>query len=773
MAQYNLVGYNSAPTNVEYEQMKIGAEKTPRTNWAEYSLKEKQLREEKKSNRFKNVLNMVNTVAEGVKAYEYVQNSELQRDTQELQNTETALDIQSKSIDVNKKLTENKKDLDYISKLSQYQKTGDLKSALALALEDPETAIRNGQSTKAIIAQARFSKTPGADDVYESLFFDEAKQERLDYAKFQKDIDKEYLKRDTKLMELNMKYGSNGTSRLEQQKAFTKALNKSVNSIEANPAASDGFAKKGWDWNQILSDPDSSWDVRVYDTEEILQQLDAFRNLEEAGKGDTFPESQMGMLRSVFGNNLPEDSYNARNTMSKTSQLVEFTVDGESQMFMMDRQAVKDVIAAKNSAIQRISEVAQKELTESYNGSLEHFGTAKLYALAALPKTTLKGFVEKYPHMLESATPAQRQTPAFQKLASAVSSVSPESGRALEATTSAQDVQDNPEMASWLKDAYNTATTMYKENPSGAVQSMVAAVRQNTPEKAKQKLIDKLSGTEGSQNFNEIVYAYYDAKLSGKPESEAFKAAKAVATGGTPTKNTTKGTTKNNTSAVKETSKETKSEKSSGNKKLLELKEQFNKAKDSKEKNLIEKEYTNKFAGKYLDTNLDSAMSNDMHRLLSKAGVIPSEFDTVDNRKDIIQMMVKKRLAGESDEEIARIVKNVTPETVWKREAPVEVKDTESFIKRSAQDFETASASKKSKIKEDLRKKVAGNTTTYGRDYATPTLKKYLGKAGIKQTLIGNITNLDEVIDVIVDGLANKVADANIAAKVKEVVKLK
>lgn len=316
-----------------------------------------------------------------------------------------------------------------------------------------------------------------------------------------------------------------------------------------------------------------------------------------------------------------------------------------------------------------------------------------------------------------------------------------------------------------LQDAEIKAREIYKENPTGAIQQMVSDIRNKIPVEARRAAIKAWIGTDNFANENEILYAYYDAKFSGKPISEATKAAKAIAQGksveeSTPSENTSKVSTENKPSKYK------------GNSKLLDLKEQYNTA-NPKEKDLIEREYTRVFAGKYLDTNADSAMTTDMRQLLGKAGVNPMKFDDVKNNKDIVSMIVKKRLQGAPEEEIQRLIKQVTPESSWQKERPVEVKDTESGIKRKAQDYQKTDDKGKKKIKESLRKTVEGKVLTYGSEYATPTLKKYLGKAGIKQTLIGEVTNLEEVIDVIVDGLANNVADANIAAKVKETIKLK
>ena len=316
-----------------------------------------------------------------------------------------------------------------------------------------------------------------------------------------------------------------------------------------------------------------------------------------------------------------------------------------------------------------------------------------------------------------------------------------------------------------LQESELKARELYKENPTGAIQQMVSDIRNKIPVEARRAAIKAWIGTDSFTNENEILYAYYDAKFSGKPISEATKAAKAIAQGksveeSTPSENTPKVSTENKPSKYK------------GNSRLLELKEQFNTA-DPKEKDLIEREYTRVFAGKYLDTNADSAMTTDMRHLLTKAGVNPMTFDDVKNNKDIISMIVKKRLQGVSEEEIQRLVKQVTPEDSWQKERPVKVTNTESGIKRKAQDYQKTDDKGKKKIKESLRKTVEGNVLTYGPEYATPTLKKYLSKAKISQSLIGEVTNLEEVIDVIVDGLANNVADANIAAKVKETIKLK
>lgn len=328
-----------------------------------------------------------------------------------------------------------------------------------------------------------------------------------------------------------------------------------------------------------------------------------------------------------------------------------------------------------------------------------------------------------------------------------------------------------PVTEGWATDAIVAAKGKYGENPQGAVADVVAAMRANVSQEKLNSLAQELSGKSDVKNTNEVLTAFWDAYLSGKSDKEMIAAARAVANG-----KAVKSTGNLSAKSVQNTSDKTegKTNKTNETPQLLKIKEKYNAAKDDKEKDLATREYTKEFAGRYIDTNLDSAMPTRFSQLLSKAGVDPTKFDDVKNNKDIIKMIVQKRLDGVGDDEIATYIKNVVPEEYYKKERPIKVTDTSSFIKKQQKDYEKADDNTKENIKGDIRKKVAGNYEKYRKYHnATATLKKYLGKAGISQTNIDDITNISEVIDIITEGLASNASDDKIVAEVKATYKLK
>lgn len=482
MAQYNLVGYNSAPTNVEYDIMKSGMDKTPRTNWAEYSLKKDQLKEQKKQNRIQNALNIVNTIATGVNTYENVLNSELQRKTRELQNQELSLDIQSKTIDVNKKSEDTKKDLDFATKVREIQETKDWNRASEL-LADPETAIRNKNVTKTLIEQLRTNGfKDGADQLYTALFPDEKYQRDQDALKLQTQKDIAYaqigaanqraalsreqnerhfqLTREDNYVKWNMQYGNGGLGGIDARainKDFLTKADKANTAFMNTPTLSSFAEDNDFDFMQTLKDPNSDIDYTVTDTNEIKQLLQTRSDLERAGKLDTFPADSQAKLESIFGKNFEIDD---SDELLEKNQLLEIFYNGQSHYKLVDRQTSKDILAARNANIKRQGLLALNELNNSTQGDISSFGSGKLYSLAELPSTTLKGELDKFPRLLESATPQQRQTKAFKKLEAAVQRVSSQTSTI---TDIPQATQQNQPQTTTLPDIIDNTI---KTNPN-------------------------------------------------------------------------------------------------------------------------------------------------------------------------------------------------------------------------------------------------------------------------------------------------------------------
>lgn len=442
MAQYNLVGYNSAPTNVEYDIMKSGMDKTPRTNWAEYSLKKDQLKEQKKQNRIQNALNIVNTIATGVNTYENVLNSELQRDSQKLLNDERALDIQSKSIEVNKKITETKADLDFTTKLREYQKANDIAGALQYMLADPKTANRNKVEAQAMIELAKFNSIPNADNVYTALFPEEAykhKQDELNRqtqlqvasiheagatrrAQMQIDAQQPLHNAQINLANAHAEYYQsqiNGGQTIQQQRKQMNAFNTSKDNLY-NEVAIDPNMSEANDGNieQTIEDL-TSGNTRMVNLNNIQSQATILADIKQRLSGGVNTNDALTRIVEDLGDSPKSEDLSGWATSNpKLRLLVTDHADGTRSYYMVKDSLVK---AAQDTLNKGTTVYSQNVLQDIYykDGDLSKLSTYQLNALSQKSKTELDALNETFGgNLLVTATPKQQRTPAFKKLAS-------------------------------------------------------------------------------------------------------------------------------------------------------------------------------------------------------------------------------------------------------------------------------------------------------------------------------------------------------------------
>lgn len=152
MAQYNLLG-GVNPINPEYEQQQAMLGRG--TNWAEYGLKKEALKEQKKQNKMNTIMNGINTAFKAYDAYQKSQEFELQKESQELINTEREIDIQSKRVDLDAKqtaATEDKEFLDGLMALTEAKKDNEIGAWL---MSHPKAAQRNADATWGSINRLR------------------------------------------------------------------------------------------------------------------------------------------------------------------------------------------------------------------------------------------------------------------------------------------------------------------------------------------------------------------------------------------------------------------------------------------------------------------------------------------------------------------------------------------------------------------------------------------------------------------------------------------
>lgn len=448
MAQYNLVGYNASPTNVEYEQAKAAWERTPRTNWAEFALREEQLKEQKKSNRIKNVLDVVNTAATAVNTYENVLNSELQRDSQRLINQERTLDIQSKQIDVNKKITETEADLAYTTKLREFQKSGDYASGLQLMLSSPEAAFRNSPQTKSFIEESRFKHTPNVEETYTAIFPDEAykhkqddlnRQTQLQVASIHEagadrrarmSIDAMAPLREAQLnyynartakatAEANFAYGM-GTPMPDMNKlysAHTQAKSSAQTAIANDPVLSNlNFGN-----TELTLQDFANGGIKQVDLDNTEELAKATANLNATLNGGMSTSVGLNRIVSEFGSGaegLTPEGITEWQSQNKKSKLLEYTDNtGATSYYIVDKATVDALNKFMRSGtdLNAVNVISQ---LQHLGGDLSKLTPYQLQALSEKDSNILRELNNQYNgHLLDTATPKQQRTTAFKSLA--------------------------------------------------------------------------------------------------------------------------------------------------------------------------------------------------------------------------------------------------------------------------------------------------------------------------------------------------------------------
>lgn len=151
MAQYNLSSITPNIVNTQYQDQ--NSYQKNNTNWAEYSLREKQVKEASKQNKVQNFLAMANTALKGIETYDSLKSSELERESRELQNTELGLNIQSKRIDVARQQQQYDEDKNFLDTTKALQDNHDWNKLGAYLMSNPLIAQRNKEASYALIQQ--------------------------------------------------------------------------------------------------------------------------------------------------------------------------------------------------------------------------------------------------------------------------------------------------------------------------------------------------------------------------------------------------------------------------------------------------------------------------------------------------------------------------------------------------------------------------------------------------------------------------------------------
>lgn len=444
MAQYNLVGYNAAPTNPEYDITRQGLSQIPRTNWAEYGLKKEEMRENKKLNRIKTAVDTAGKIASiaatGVDMYQAIDQMDLKKESLKLDNNLKSLDIQSKTIDVSNKADQVEKDLAYTNKIRELQAAQDWTGVGALVMSDIGTAQRNSGVTKSIIEQLKFNKIDQADQLFATIFPDEQYKRDQDTLNRQQAIT-------LKSMETNSPYqqalarkanaeaslyeaqasgvfGGKSIADMKKENAeYEKLLTNAEAVIGSNGALSQAFETHNIDFVAENKDPNSSFHMYARDMNELKKQYDLLMQLKlskESLEGKDFSLLQ-DLYGSEFETTLTNMSEDVENIADK-KQWLTFTKNGEPFNVLTDRATATTLTRAYNGAVKRSGYIVMNK-TDSLQGDLSQMGYRDFLALSKLPPTTLQGVVEKYPHILESATAQQQNWDSFDKLVKAVTNV--------------------------------------------------------------------------------------------------------------------------------------------------------------------------------------------------------------------------------------------------------------------------------------------------------------------------------------------------------------
>lgn len=202
MAQYNLLG-GVSPLNPEYEQQV--AMRGKGTNWAEYGLRKDALKEQKKQNKFQNIMSGINTAFKAFDAYQSAKEFELKKESQDLINSEREIDIQTKRIDLDAKqtaATEDKEFLDGLMALTEAKRDNEIG---AWIMSHPKAAGRNAEATWGSINRLRTTLGDSAADRLLSVALPETAEKVRQFNEQQAGADRRaYLAANTSLQVAKM-----------------------------------------------------------------------------------------------------------------------------------------------------------------------------------------------------------------------------------------------------------------------------------------------------------------------------------------------------------------------------------------------------------------------------------------------------------------------------------------------------------------------------------------------------------------------------------------
>lgn len=452
MAQYNLVGYNAAPTNPEYDITSQGLSQIPRTNWAEYSLKKEEMRENKKLNRIKTAVDTAGKItsmaATGVDMYQTIDQMDLKKESLKLDNNLKSLDIRSKTVDVANKEEQSRKDLEYTTKIRELQKAQDWAGLGALVLSDIETAQRNSGVTKSIIEQLKFNKVDQADQLFATLFPDEQYKRDQDTLNRQQAITLKSMEinalkplRESQITLNNAKteyyntktsqatdFGMSPTDMKKATEELNKATTKADNVAATNPTIYDIVSSDGGDPATGISDAlKNDGDIQIEDIQNVEELVTAYNKLKALNKESDFPSEDLAKLNTIFRNNIPAEAnqqYIEEDFAANKNRLLRFTnKEGVSKFALISQNEAATLMAARNAYYKHHGQLAPIKLMKSDDGDISGFSRADLFGLSKLSDARLQQILEKHPNFINTATPAQQQTSEFQALANTLQRV--------------------------------------------------------------------------------------------------------------------------------------------------------------------------------------------------------------------------------------------------------------------------------------------------------------------------------------------------------------
>lgn len=512
MAQYNLVGYNAAPTNPEYDITSQGLSQIPRTNWAEYSLKKEEMRENKKLNRIKTAVDTAGKIASiaatGVDMYQTIDQMDLKKESLKLDNNLKSLDIQSKTIDVSNKADQAAKDLAYTNKIRELQTAQDWTGLGALVMSDIETAQRNSGVTKSIIEQLKFNKFNQADQLFATIFPDEQYKRDQDTLNRQQAFALKSMEVNSPLHQAQANY----YNMLAKEKEF--AMNGGVSSTDMkklNEQTVKDFSSaqvtidSNGNLNGLYTDNNipsfeynikNGGDIEVENLENVQELLQEYAKLNSIGKLDQYPQENLSILKAVFGDTIPtENNWDTKvieEEVGKNRLLKTTLSNGVTKYMLVTPQEAKSLMTAKNSYLKQLSMIAPNKFTISYKGDLSQMTSAEMQALSGMAPAILAGYEKQYPNFLNTATPQQQTTNGYKALLNAVTRAT--GNGYTEQVASSNYVQGEPaQTPSNLKTVLDTAIKQDPSNDTKTAKSVASRVDDKTLD-AMAKIGSKLTG---------------------------------------------------------------------------------------------------------------------------------------------------------------------------------------------------------------------------------------------------------------------------------------